>query len=177
MKAIAQQLQLFSMLLGAPQVDSLDLLYALRRQHPWLQSPIDELEAISLQHWQGEHTMLFVNGYPRTVAPPFLSALRSGQMGGAEEEAMRDFYRQLGLEVNAMPADYLGTTFECGAWLLLQEARRDDEFEVLWNQHLYPAIADFARRLIEHPGLRLYQQMGMQLSLMIRQLSQCQAMV
>ncbi len=163
MNVTPEQLQLFSLLLSAPQEDSLALLEPLSRQHTWLSAPLNELQDLSLQQWQGEHTALFINGYPHTVAPPFLSALQSGQMGGSEEEAMREFYYRLGLEADGMPADYLGTLFECAAWLLQQEEQSND-FADLWNNYLYPVIPDFANRLIEHQGLRLYQEMGRQLS-------------
>ncbi len=163
MNVTAEKLQLFATLLGAPDVASLELLQSLSSDHAWLATPLQELEQISLEAWQGEHTALFINGYPHTVAPPFLSALRSGQMGGAEEEAMRDFYYRLGLEADSMPADYLGTLFECAAWLLQQEEQSDD-FADLWDNYLYPVIPNFANRLIEHQGVRLYQEMGRQLS-------------
>lgn len=163
MNITAEKLQLFSTLLGAPEATSLELLESHSAQHPWLEVPVRELQETPLQQWQGEHTGLFINGYPHTVAPPFLSALRSGQMGGSEEEAMRDFYYRLGLEADDVPADYLGTMFECAAWLLQQEEQSDD-FAELWDNYLYPVLPDFANRLIEHQGLRLYQEMGRQLS-------------
>lgn len=164
MTITAEQLQLFATLLGTPEADSLELLHSLNAQHPWLDGVLRELDEIPLQQWQGEHTALFINGYPHTVAPPFLSALRSGQMGGADEEAMRDFYYRLGLEADEMPADYLGTLFECAAWLLQQEEKQSEDFAELWDNYLYPVLPDFANRLIEHQGLRLYQEMGRQLS-------------
>ncbi len=163
MSVNAEQLQLFSLLLSVPQADSLELLQSLSVRHPWMQQPLHELRSISLQQWQGEHTMLFVNGYPHTIAPPYLSALRQGSMGGSDEEAMMDFYFRLGLEAEGMPADYLGTLFECAAWLLQQAEGLSDEFIELWDKHLYPVIPGFARRLIEHQGLQLYQRMGEQL--------------
>ena len=164
MKVSAEKLQLFAMLLGAPEAGSLEILQSMSAQHPWLMGPLHELHDTPLQQWQGEHTALFINGYPHTVAPPFLTALCSGQMGGAEEESMRDFYYRLGLEADGMPADYLGTLFECAAWLLQQEEKQSDDFAELWDNYLYPVLPDFANRLIEHQGLRLYQEMGRQLS-------------
>lgn len=164
MDVTAEQLQLFATLLGAPEADSLESLQSLNTQHPWLAGPLCELYETPLQKWQGEHTALFINGYPHTVAPPYLSALRSNQMGGTEEEEMRNFYYRLGLEADGMPADYLGTLFECAAWLLQQEERQSEDFAELWDNYLYPVLPNFANRLIEHQGLRLYQEMGRQLS-------------
>ncbi len=163
MNVTPEQLQLFALLLGAPEANALEALHSLSAEHPWLEGPLHELRKTPLQQWQGEHTALFINGYPHTVAPPFLSALRSGQMGGSEEDEMREFYYRLGLEADGMPADYLGTLFECAAWLLQQEEQSDD-FAELWDNYLYPVLPDFANRLIEHQGLRLYQEMGRQLS-------------
>lgn len=163
MNVTPEQLQLFSLLLGAPEANALEMLQSLSAEHPWLAGPLHELHETPLQQWQGEHTALFINGYPHTVAPPFLSALRSGQMGGSEEDEMREFYYRLGLEADGMPADYLGTLFECAAWLLQQEEQSED-FAELWDNYLYPVLPDFANRLIEHQGLRLYQEMGRQLS-------------
>lgn len=160
----AQQLQLFSLLLSTPQADSLELLQTLTAHHPWLQQPLRELQGISLQQWQGEHTTLFINGYPHTIAPPFVSALRQGTMGGGDEVAVADFYSRLGLEAEGMPADYLGTLFECAGWLLQQQQQPCDDFIELWDKYLHPVIPDFCRRLIQHNGLQLYQRMGEQLS-------------
>jgi len=164
MKLIPEQLQLMALLLGAPQTDSLPLLEVLAEEHPWLASPLLELRERPLQQWQGEHTALFVNGYPKTAAPPFLSALQHGQMGGGIEEELHSFYLRLGLAPDGMPADYLGTLFECTAWLLSQQPVQQGQLDELWQHYLLPVLPDFAQRLIEHGGLSLYLEMGKELA-------------
>ncbi len=162
MTVMSDELQLFALLLGAPEPESLVVLEAMAEGHPWLAAPLAELKHLPLDKWQGEHTALFVSGYPHTIAPPFISALRHGQMGGGVEEALIDFYQRLGLQPDEMPADYLGTLFECAAWLQSQPDRAA-EWEALWQEYLLPALPDFSRRLIEHSGLQLYRAMGKRL--------------
>lgn len=163
MNVTPERLQLLALLLGVPQDGSLEVLEALAGEHPWLAMPLAELKQLTLQQWQGEHTALFVNGYPKTAAPPFVSALRHGQMGGVEEQLF-DFYSRLGLEPDDMPADYLGTLFECAAWLLSQQHRRQAELDELWRDYLLPVLPDFAERLGEQAGLQLYREMGKELA-------------
>lgn len=159
MNVTVDELELFALLLGAPESESLALLEAMAEAHPWLGEALEELHALPLEHWQGTHTALFLNGYPNTPAPPFLSAFCHGQMGGGLEEELQAFYQHLGLEPNAMPADYLGTLFECAAWLQLQQARAA-QIKVLWQDYLLPMLPDFSRRLVEHSALQLYRAMG-----------------
>lgn len=163
MKVTPEQLQLMALLLGTPVRGSLEILETLAGEHPWLAEPLAELGAVPLQQWQGEHTALFVSGYPKTVAPPFISALRHGSMGGGAEEDLRGFYRRLGVEPNDMPADYLGTLFECAAWLSSQQPERQAELDELWQHYLLPVMPDFAQRLASHDGLKLYREMGREL--------------
>jgi len=164
MKVNAEKLQLFAMLLGTPKDGSLELLEALAAEYPWLHPSLSELDFVPLEQWQGEHTALFVNGFPHTVAPPFLTALRHGQMGGDIEEELRDLYYRYGLVTDSMPADYLGTLFECASWLFQEEKRHPGGFDELWDNYLYPILPDFANRLINRDGLLLYTEMGRQLS-------------
>jgi TorA maturation chaperone TorD len=163
MNVTPERLQLLALLLGAPQDGSLEVLEALAGEHPWLAAPLDELRGVPLAQWQGEHTALFVNGYPKTAAPPFISALRHGQMGGGAEEELLGFYRRLGLEPNGVPADYLGTLFECAAWLLSQQEQRQGELDELWQNYMLPILPEFSQRLIEQGRLRLYREMGKEL--------------
>ncbi|AGA89777.1 hypothetical protein Thimo_0949 [Thioflavicoccus mobilis 8321] len=60
-------------LLAQPADDALDLLRDWLPAAPWLAQAIAELAALPLAEWQGEHTRLFINGYPKTPcwsAPP-----------------------------------------------------------------------------------------------------------
>ena len=163
MRIDADQLRLFATLLGSPNRESLGLLESLSVMHPWLVEPVLELKTMPLELWQAAHTALFINGYPHTAAPPFISALRHGQMGGQVEEDLAGFYRQLGLQADGMPADYLGTLFECAAWLK-QEQTQAGRYSQLWRQYLSPVLPDFANRLREHSALKLYRGMGRELS-------------
>jgi TorA maturation chaperone TorD len=163
MTVTSEQLQLLSLLLGTPVRGSLEMLEAMTGEHPWLAAPLAELRRVPLQQWQGEHTFLFVSGYPKTVAPPFISALRHGSMSGATEEDLRGFYRRLGMAPNGMPADYLGTLFECAAWLLSQNGRQE-ELDELWQNYLLPILPEFSQRLRRQAGLQLYREMGNELA-------------
>lgn len=163
MNVTPERLQLLALLLGVPQDGSLEVLEALAGEHPWLAMPLAELRRVPLQQWQGEHTFLFVSGYPKTVAPPFISALRHGSMNGGAEEELRGFYRRLGMEPNGMPADYLGTLFECAAWLLSQNGRQQ-ELDELWQNYLLPILPEFSQRLRRQAGLQLYREMGSELA-------------
>ena len=71
MIASAQVLRLSALLLGLPDEHSLATLRELAAEHDWLQAAAVELEEISLQEWQAEHTRLFINGYPKTPCAPF----------------------------------------------------------------------------------------------------------
>lgn len=164
MKVTAEQLEVLALLFGAPESGSLEVLEALAEKHLWLASPLAELRQLPLERWQGEHTALFVSGYPKTVAPPFISAFRYGQMGGGIEEELLGFYHRLGLEPNDMPADYIGTLFECAAWLLSQQEERRAELEELWQQYLLPVLPEFSECLIKQGGLQLYKAMGRELA-------------
>lgn len=164
MKVTPEQLEVLALLFGTPESGSLEVLEALAEKHPWLAAPLAELRQLPLQRWQGEHTALFVSGYPKTVAPPFISAFLYGQMGGGVEEDLLDFYRRLGLEPNDMPADYLGTLFECAAWLISQQEERELEHNELWQRYLLPVLPEFSDRLIGEGGLHLYKAMGKELA-------------
>ena len=78
----ARLLQLAAMLLGRPDENSLPTLRELATEHAWLRPPVDELMDLPLQEWQGEHTRLFINGYPKTPCAPFESIYRHGRMAG-----------------------------------------------------------------------------------------------
>jgi TorA maturation chaperone TorD len=148
------ELRLLSALLGAPDETSLDLLRQAAAEFPWLEGPVQELARVPLDRWQGEHTLLFIAGFPRTPCLPFASAWMDKRMHGAAMESLLLFYRRLGMEAAEMPADYLGTILECAAMLReQQEAERLDE---LWNGHLIPWLQEFTAALSSHSRLKLY---------------------
>lgn len=159
------ELRLLAGLLASPTADSLPVLNALSEDHPWLQPGVDELTVLPLDRWQGEHTRLFVNGYPKTVCPPFESAYRHGCMQGSATGELNDLYRRLGLTAGEVPADYLGTELEAAAWLLEQHESADAALWTdLWDGHLARWAPRLATDLQSNSGLRLYQDLGTQIA-------------
>ena len=78
-----RQLYILSALLAFPEDDALDALRDLLPVAPWLSPAIEDLAPRTLEQWQGEHTRLFLSGYPKNPCPPFESAYGQGQMDGA----------------------------------------------------------------------------------------------
>ncbi len=158
-----RQLYILSALLAFPVDDALDSLRDMLPLAPWLAPAIEELAKLSLEHWQGEHTRLFLSGYPKTPCPPFESAYRQGQMGGTAVGDLHALYRRAGLEARQAPADYLGTLLEC---LALLEARGDAEEIIgeLWGAHLQHWLPRFARDLQLHGELEIYRLLGARLA-------------
>jgi TorA maturation chaperone TorD len=160
-----EQLRLLGGLLAGPADDSLALLQALADDHPWLKPGVDELAALPLDQWQGEHTRLFVNGYPKTVCPPFESAYRHGCMHGTATTELGDLYRRLGLTAGDIPADYLGAELEAATWLLEQPEAADPALrDELWDNHLSVWLPRFAADLWAESKLRLYRDLGARLA-------------
>ena len=157
------ELRILAFLLAQPESDALDALRDMQLSAPWLEQSIAELERIPLEHWQAEHTQLFVNGWPKTPCPPFQSAYRQGQMGGTAVADLEDLYRRAGLQASEAPADYLGTMLECAAWLVQQE-NGTTLLQELEEEHLNRWVPRFARDLHENASLRLYRDLGWQIS-------------
>lgn len=157
------RLRILAALLAVPQGDGLDALRDLRPYAPWLGAAIVELEGIALGAWQGEHTHLFVSGFPTTPCPPFESAYRHGQMGGTAVAELASLYRRAGLHATGAPADYLGTLLECAALL---EERGDPQrlLPELWQNHLQRWLPRFAQDLQTHSALLLYRLLGFELA-------------
>jgi TorA maturation chaperone TorD len=158
-----RELRILAALLAQPEDDALDALRDLLTQAPWLAVGVAELERTPLEHWQAEHTRLFINGWPRTPCPPFESAYRQGEMGGTSVGDLGDLYRRAGLQATEAPPDYLGTLLECAAWLagqpdggpLLQE---------LEEAHIDRWVPRFAQDLRANAGLILYRTLGERLA-------------
>lgn len=157
------QLRILATLLSQPEDDALDALRDMLSAAPWLRDGIAELEGTALEHWQAEHTRLFVSGWPKTPCPPFQSAYRQGHMGGTAAIDLQDLYRRAGLKANEMPTDYLGTMLECAAWL----AEQDDAADLLREleeEHLDLWLPRFALDLRENARLTLYRDLGRQIA-------------
>lgn len=152
-------------LLSYPEEDALGALRDLLPEAPWLAAPIAELGRLTLGQWQGEHTRLFVTGYPGTPCPPFESAYRQGMMGGTAVGELVDLYRRAGLEARGAAADYLGTQLEC---LVLIGERADPAGQELarelWDDHLRHWLPRFAGDLQVHGELQLYRVLGERLA-------------
>jgi len=116
------------------------------------------------EHWQAEHTRLFVTGFPKTVCPPFKSAYSGQGMSGSAVVELAGFYRSIGLSARKMPPDYLGTILEC--WAYLTEQANEDALATLWGQHLASWLPRFAGDLRQSAELLLYRLFGEQLELL-----------
>ena len=156
-----EQLRILAALLAMPEDDALDLLRDLQQQAPWLESALPELESIPLEHWQAEHTRLFVNAYPKVPCPPYESAYRQGTMGGTAARELADLYRRAGLQAADLPPDYLGTMLECASYLLDQG--EDELLGELMEGHMRQWVPGFARDLREQAALDLYRALGRQI--------------
>lgn len=158
----AAELRLLADLLGAPDAGALELLQEAAARWPWLADPAAELAQLPLDQWQGEHTRLFIAGYPHTPCPPFASSWTEQRMHGGAMEALIRFYAELGLETAYMPADFLGTILECAALLAedqtLQEARAR-----LWCDHLLPWLPAFSAALARESRLVVYRALAQRL--------------
>ncbi|MET0089186.1 MAG: molecular chaperone TorD family protein [Candidatus Thiodiazotropha sp.] len=109
----------------------------------------------------------FLNGQPRTVAPPFESVYRHQQMEGPVVQRLADLYRDAGLEIEGTPADFLGTQLRFAAYLdESQDPRARDWRERLWRDHLLGWLPGFVSDLCEHSRLLIYRLWGGQLSLL-----------
>jgi len=151
------------MLLAMPEDGSLPVLREMVKAAPWLAGDLAELEVLPLEHWQAEYTRLFLNGYPKAACPPFESAYRQGQMGGAVKGDLQALYLRAGLQATEAPADYLGTMLECAAYLQESDGKAE-LLEELCREHLALWLPRFVRDLREHARLRLYRSLAAQLA-------------
>lgn len=155
------RLRLLAGLLAMPTGDSYSILDEMAKQAPWLRDCLAQLKTLPLDRWQGEHTRLFISGYPRTACPPFESAYREGLMGGSANERLVTLYQRVGLETQNIPPDYLGALLELAAHLLDRSEPRDPQlWAALWDEHLGTWVPRFARDLINAAHLTLYRRLG-----------------
>lgn len=144
-----------------PTGDSYSILEETAEQAPWLRDGLKELTALPLDRWQGEHTRLFINGYPHTACPPFESAYREGLMGGSTNEQLITLYQRVGLETQEIPPDYLGALLELAAHLLDRPEPWDAHlWTALWDEHLGSWVPRFARDLVNAAQLTFYRRLG-----------------
>lgn len=156
---VNRRLRILALLLAHPGEESLAALAELAREEPWLAPAAAELKECSLESWQAEHTRLFLNGHPRTVAPPFESAYRFGQLDGSAGAELQRLYERAGLGATGLPADYLGTQLEFAAWLL-EEGDPEGLLPVLWEEHLALWLPRFCEDLAQGSRLQLYRQLA-----------------
>ncbi|MEY6431509.1 molecular chaperone TorD family protein [Thioalkalicoccus limnaeus] len=188
MSQTPDHLQRLAALLAQPIAESFGILEEWQPAAPWLAPARRELADLSLARWQGEHTRLFVNGFPKTPCPPFESAYREGRMGGEVRADLIDLYRRAGLTATGAPADYLGTQLECTAYLIARiqdpnggaAGASDAEpgppladppqqlLAHLWDQHLALWLPRFAADLQDAADLILYRELGGQLAALRR---------
>ncbi len=159
------QLRILAALLAMPEADALDALRDMRPQAPWLEFSLPELERIPLEHWQAEHTRLFISAYPKLPCPPYESAYRQGTMVGISARELADLYHRAGLQAVDVLPDYLGTLLECAAYF--KETGRDDLLRELTEEHLALWLPRFARDLVDHAGLDFYRTLGRQIGILI----------
>jgi len=153
-----ERLRILAALLAMPADDALDALRNMQDQAPWLASSLPELENTPLEHWQAEHTRLFVTGYPKTPCPPYESAYRQGTMVGTAFADLAGLYRRAGLRATEVPPDYLGTMLECAAYL--QDQGMDELLRELVEEHMRRWVPRFAQDLRDQALLGLYRDLG-----------------
>ena len=158
----SKMLKLLAMLLGMPDQESLPILQEMLCEHGWLRPAVDELTGIPLDHWQAEHTRLFINGHPKTPCLPFESIYRHGRMDGPACVELGRLYDQAGVSPTGdLPADYLGTMLAFAAWLLEQKTPEAEiQLEELQQKHFASWLPEFSDRLIQESHLQLYREMG-----------------
>lgn len=163
----AKTLRLLGLMLCMPDRESLSLLRTLSEDHGWMQAGLHELCLTPLQQWQAEYTRLFVNGFPKTAAPPYESVYRNQTMCGPVVDQLHSLYRDAGLTVGEMPADYLGTQLEFSAHLAASDHPRARHWQRrLWQEHLQQWLPRFIGDLNQHSRLLIYRLWGGQLSLL-----------
>lgn len=157
-----ETLQLLALLLGMPERDSLSVLREMQNSHGWLRPAVDELAELPLEHWQAEHTRLFINGYPETPCAPFESIYRHGRMDGPACDELEKLYAQAGVSPTGdLPADYLGTLLAFAALLQQRQTpEADRQLQELQQRHLAGWLPEFSGRLMRNARLELYRRLA-----------------
>jgi len=153
-----QELNVLSGLLAEPCEESLAALEELAPQLPWLsQEALAQLRQAPLEHWQAEHTNLFVSGHPKTHCMPFESVWMEGQMMGEAVMRVSERYQIAGFTVDTeLPADFLGTELQFLAYLI-EHHREQEELmhEVITDMSAW--IPKFTTAVRIHGELLLYK--------------------
>lgn len=158
---------LLGILLAAPQDDSLEALTDIATEQSWLAAAVAELQTLSLEEWQAEHTRLFITGHPYTACLPFESAWREGRMAGHSLIKIQQLYAHTGFTPSAeLPADYLGSELEWLASLLLAETL-DEEVFMQALVHLREWVPAFAQTLQQESKLALYRVIAQKLETLL----------
>jgi TorA maturation chaperone TorD len=123
-----------------------------------------ELTALSylpLVRLQGEHTRLFINGYPHVACPPYESVYTEGELMGEAAQEVGALYGRWGVEVPADQVDHAGAELEFVAFLLslgTPEALADaDRFLA---EHMLSWLPRFAADLVGESRLGFYRALG-----------------
>ncbi|MEJ2455354.1 MAG: molecular chaperone TorD family protein [Candidatus Thiodiazotropha sp.] len=168
-----KNLRLYGLMLCMPELESLPLLQELADEHPWMQAGLHELNLTPLEEWQGEYTRLFVNGFPKTPAPPYESVYRHQSMQGPVVDTLHDLYQDAGLTIGEMPADYLGTQLEFAAHLAASDDPRAPHWQTrLWRDHLQHWLPHFIADVCQHSQLLIYRLWGGQLTLLSKHMQE-----
>ncbi len=167
-KPSPDMLYLLAHLLGAPEHDALEALGELSLTWPWLSGAVEQARSVSLEHWQAEHTRLFLSGFPHTVCPPFASAYLHGCLGNSMLlEELRFFYETLGLEVTAAGfEDFLGTMLECAARLV--DPRYEVQLQWFWSHYLESWVPRFTNDLQHGTNMQLYRDIAIQIDTLMQ---------
>jgi TorA maturation chaperone TorD len=117
-------------------------------------NPADLLEVLRV-----EHTRLFINAVPATVAPPYGSVHLpgGGMLNTSFTEKTREFYRRYGfdLAVSTDLADFLPLELEFLA-LLAEDGAEDASVEFL-NECFRPWFGQFRNRVLAGADLPFYR--------------------
>ncbi len=151
-------------LLAAPDRESLEVLESMAPELDWIGDSLQELRALPLDAWQGEHTRLFINGFPTTPCIPIASVWLHGTIQGQTAEAVNHLYQQAGLQSKTEIPDYLETLLEAFDYLSvpgkLPEHDRLMLLETLWQDYLVSWVPRFASALVREAGLHIYRRLG-----------------
>lgn len=158
-ETLAAELAFCASCLAEPAEDSLEILREMLDWQPWLKESLNELEQVGLAVWQGEHTRLFVMP---AVAAPFASVQRGGMINGEAAGMAETFYARHGVQFNpGLPGDYLGSLFECLAWLMASDRVRE---AVSFRENLLDDwLPKYAESVVEQSRLRFYRDLGRRL--------------
>lgn len=153
-----KELDLLSALLAEPCEESLATLEEIAPQLPWLSAEaLAEIRQLPLDHWQAEHTRLFVSGHPKTPCMPFESVWTEGQMMGESVLRMSQWYADAGFDVQTeLPFDFLGTELQFLAFMIEHHREQEEQIADLLLA-LQAWIPKFATTVIIQTEVKLYK--------------------